>query len=98
MKEVDTYIELDEKIKELTAKKKAIGDAIKAEGDGEYFGEGDNYLVIKTTKVGRLDLKAVRRKLTPQFITRHTHEQDVTKINIKKNEDKVVLGAVEEAA
>ena len=46
MREVDTYIELDEEINRLTAKKKAIGDAIKAEGDGEYFGEGDNLVYI----------------------------------------------------
>ena len=94
MREVDTYIELDEEIKRLTAKKKAIGDAIKAEGDGEYFGEEDNYLVVTTNEVGRRDQKAVTTKLSANFITRHTIKQDVTKINIKKNEDKVVLGAV----
>jgi hypothetical protein len=95
MKEVDTYIELDEEIKRLTAKKKAIGDAIKAEGVGVYLGnESEQHLEVTTRKVGRLDQKAVREALSEEFIKDNTNYKREKRIEIKKNEDKVVLGAV----
>ena len=95
MKEVDTYINLVKQIKELTAKKEAIGKAIKDQGVGVYLGdESEQHLEVLTRKVGRLDQKAVREALSEEFIKDNTNYKREKRIEIKKNEDKVVLGAV----
>lgn len=71
---VDDYGMLCAKIAELELKKAKIRDSLVSSlGDGAF--EGDFYRVtISLSTRETLDMKAVRAKLSPQFIKAHTKE------------------------
>ena len=87
MREVATYIDLVKQINELTAKKEAIGKAIKDQGVGVYLGdESEQHLEVTTRKVGRLDQKAVREALSEEFIKDRSYEE-IVQSSQKYNDD-----------
>ena len=68
---VDRIAELAAQIAELNAEKKQLTDELKNIGEGKYYGT-EHYLTVAFSERATLDMKAVRAKLTPQFITAHT--------------------------
>lgn len=73
---IDTLGQLLAQIADLTKQADAIKATIRELGDGAY--EGDTFRVsVSTSERETLDMKAVREKLTRQFIAAHTN---VTKV------------------
>ena len=70
-KNVDRIAELAAQIAELNAEKKQLTDELKNIGEGKYYGT-EHYLTVAFSERATLDMKAVRAKLTHQFITAHT--------------------------
>ena len=70
-KNVDRIAELAAQIADLNAEKKQLTDELKNIGEGKYYGT-EHYLTVSLSERATLDMKAVRAKLTPQFITAHT--------------------------
>ena len=66
--------DLELKEKEL---KKALGDLAPGAYEGDLF-----RLTISETDRETLDMKAVREKLTPQFITAHTNVTEVRTLKV----------------
>lgn len=65
----------------LEKKLKALQDELKGQGPGRY--EGEQYdATVSTYSVDRLDLAAVRAKLSPQFIRAHTIESEIVKLSV----------------
>jgi hypothetical protein len=78
---VDLLGEVKAQIAELQAIEKDLRDTIAARGPGAY--EGDIFrATVSVAEVGRLDNKAVREKLSAQFIRAHTHFSDVTTVKV----------------
>ena len=73
---VDDYGLVSAQIAELEIKKKAIRAQLLEAGEGPF--EGDFYRVtVSHSTRETLDMKAVRAKLSTQFIVAHTTETDV---------------------
>ena len=69
---IDTLGELQVRIAKLETEAKALKAVLVEVGPGKY--EGDKFKVVVTQASTRdtLDMKAVRAKLSPQFIAAHT--------------------------
>ena len=83
---VDDLGVLQAQIAELEGKAKVIKDTLKAEGAGAY--EGDLFrATVSVSDRETLDMKAVREKLSPQFISAHTKVTSVAcvKVSAKVN-------------
>jgi PHP family Zn ribbon phosphoesterase len=86
MKTVSSMIDelgaLEARIAALSLQAEKQRAKIRAKGPGEYKG-----LIFKATVVSyiqrRLDMKAVRRKLPPQWINRHTRKIPITSVTVE---------------
>ena len=78
---IDELGALEARIAALSLQAEKHRAKIKAKGPGEYRG-----LVFKATVVSyiqrRLDMKAVRRKLPPQWINRHSRKIPITSVTV----------------
>lgn len=80
-KVIDELGNIRAQIAELTAKEKAIKESLEGLKPGAY--EGDLFrLSISQSVRETLDMKAVREKLSPQFIAAHTNRTEVRTLKI----------------
>jgi hypothetical protein len=78
---IDTLGALQAEIANLTYRAERIKDSIKALGDGAY--EGATFrATVSTSERETLDMKAVREKLSPQFIAAHTNVTTVVTLKM----------------
>jgi hypothetical protein len=74
-----------------------LRDEIKSRGDGAY--EGDLFRVtVKSSTEYRLDMKAVRAKLSPQFITANEHGTDKVTLKCVARSGRELQRSLEQAA
>jgi hypothetical protein len=86
---IDELGVLQAQIAELRVREEEIKSELKAQGDGAY--EGDLYRVtVSTTNRETLDMKAVREKLSPQFISAHTNVTPVVTVRCVARTGKAV--------
>lgn len=78
---VDEIGALKAEIAPLTEKLEALEAALKAHGVGEHAGELFEAKVFEQER-SNLDMKAVREKLTPQFIRAHTTTKTVIVLKV----------------
>ena len=82
MKSIDKLALIRLQIAKLEASEKKVKDQIVAQFGIGYF-EGDNFAAnIIVADRDNLDMKAVRAKLSPQFISAHTTTQEVVTVKI----------------
>jgi hypothetical protein len=81
-KTVDQIAELSAQIAELNDHKKALIESLKAEGEGRYCGT-EHYLQVSVSERATLDMSAVRKKLSRQFIASHTRVTEVVTASLK---------------
>ena len=81
-KNVDRIAELAAQIAELNAEKKQLTDELKNIGEGKYYGT-EHYLTVSLSERATLDMKAVRAKLTHQFITAHTRVTESLRVTLR---------------
>jgi hypothetical protein len=84
MTDIDQIIDLDQQIAELKAQQQTLIASYKKAGAGKYQGKR-GVLTISVAERKTLDMKAVRAKLSPQFITAHTKLQEVISARITKS-------------
>ena len=78
---IDMLGELQVRIAKLEAEAKALKAVLVEVGPGSY--EGERFKVTVTTcERNNLDMKAVREKLSPQFIRCHTTTTQVTSVRV----------------
>lgn len=78
---VDLLGEVKAQIAALQMVEKDLRDQVAARGPGAY--EGDTFrATVSVAERGILDQKAVREKLSAQFIRAHTHYSDVTTVKV----------------
>jgi len=68
---VNELAEIKAEISKLAKREKELTDSLKASGAGTYPGD-QHYVVVSESDRETLDMKAVREKLTRQFIKAHT--------------------------
>lgn len=85
----DELGELAAKQAELNKAVTKLKDRLKAEGFGAYEGKLFRVVVSKS-KTNRLDLDAVRAKLSAQFIRANTHSSPKTDVDIYGRTDKAI--------
>ena len=81
-KQVDRIAELSATITALNAEKQELLDLLKAEGEGKYYGT-EHYVVVSRSERSTLDPKAVRKKLSRQFIVAHTRVTEVLSASLR---------------
>ena len=81
-KAVDQIAALSAQIAELNDHKKALIESLKAEGEGRYCGT-EHYLTVSVSERATLDMSAVRKKLSRQFIASHTRVTEVVTASLK---------------
>tara|TARA_R110000868_G_scaffold257185_1_gene514296 strand:- start:485 stop:781 length:297 start_codon:yes stop_codon:yes gene_type:complete len=81
-KNVDRVAELAAQIAELNAEKKQLTEELKNIGEGKYYGT-EHYLTVSLSERGTLNMKAVRAKLTHQFITAHTQVTESLSVTVR---------------
>lgn len=69
---IDLLGELHVRIAELEAEAKKLKAALVEIGPGKYEGKRFQAIVTQASTRDQLDMKAVRAKLSPQFIAAHT--------------------------
>lgn len=79
---VDQIAELSAQIAELNDHKKALIESLKAEGEGRYCGT-EHYLQVSVSERATLDMSAVRKKLSRQFMVSHTRVTEVVTASLK---------------
>jgi len=79
---VDQIAALSAEIAERNAEKTRLIDALKLYGEGTYEGS-EHYVLVKVSERSTLDLKAVRKKLTRQFIAAHTRVTEVVSATLR---------------
>lgn len=79
---VDQIAALSAEIAERNAEKTRLIDALKLYGEGTYEGS-EHYVLVKISERSTLDLKAVRKKLTRQFIAAHTRVTEVVSATLR---------------
>ena len=79
---VNKLAELKAAVAELQKEEKKLIAEIKAEGPGKYEGE-THVLTVTVGERRTLDMKAVRAKLSAQFIRAHTNITEVTKATLR---------------
>ena len=84
MTDIDQIIDLDQQIAELKSQQQTLIASYKKAGAGKYQGKR-GVLTISVAERKTLDMKAVRSKLSPQFITAHTKLQEVISARITKS-------------
>ena len=78
---VDRLGELKARIAELEREEKELRDTVVELGEGAY--EGERYRVtVSNTERGTLDMEAVRKKLSDQFIRAHTKVKEVVVVRV----------------
>lgn len=78
---IDALGRLKAQLAELEAQEAVLKDALKELGPGAY--EGDLFrITISDTDRDQLDMKAVREKLSPQFIRAHTTTKPVRTLRV----------------
>ena len=78
---VDELGALKAKISELSKQEEALKEQLKAAGDNEYDGALFRATVSSYVQE-KLDMDAVRAKLSPQFIAAHTRQVPCTKVSV----------------
>lgn len=81
-KQVDRIAELSAAITALNAEKQELIDLLKAEGEGKYYGT-KHYIVVSRSERPTLDMSAVRKKLSRQFIVAHTRVTEVLSASLR---------------
>ena len=79
---VDRIATLAAEIATRTAEKTRLIDALKTYGEGIYEGS-EHYVQVTASERSQLDLKAVRKKLTRQFIAAHTRVTEVVTASLR---------------
>lgn len=80
-KTIDALGEIKAQIAALEIKEKALKANLASLGAGAY--EGDMFRIsISVTNRETLDMKAVREKLSPQFIAAHTNVTEVRTVKV----------------
>ena len=77
---VDQIAELSAQIADLNETKKALIESLKSEGEGRYCGT-EHYLTVSVSERATLDMSAVRKKLSRQFM--HTRVTEVVTASLK---------------
>jgi len=78
---IDALGAIKAQIAALEEREKELRDEVAAMGAGSHEGELFKVTVIMTERE-TLDMKAVRAKLSPQFITAHTRVTPVTTVKV----------------
>lgn len=78
---IDELGRLQARIADLRAQEERLKDILKSLGDGAYEGELFR-AVVASTERSTLDMKAVREKLSPQWIRCHTNVTPVTTLKV----------------
>jgi hypothetical protein len=79
---IDAYAAIKLEIDSLEKTRKAMKAALDELAPGTY--EGERYaLTVAATSTDRLDMDAVREKLSPQFIRAHTTTTEGTRLTVK---------------
>ena len=78
---VDQIATLSAEIAERNAEKTRLMDALKLYGEGTYEGS-EHYVLVRAFKTPHLDLTAVRKKLSRQFIAAHTRVTEVVSASL----------------
>lgn len=81
VKQIDKIVELEAQIAGLKAAQKSLIEDFKKAGAGKYKGN-NGILTVSVAERKTLDMKAVRQKLSPQFISAHTKKQEVVSARI----------------
>ena len=76
------YVALDNEIKALSKRKAELKAIIEAY-DATHIETDTHTITVKPVSTARLDMTAVRKKLSAQFISRHTTKSESTRITIK---------------
>ena len=79
---VDQIAALSAQIADLNEEKKCLIESLKAEGEGRYCGT-EHYLTVSVSERATLDMSAVRKKLSRQFIASHTRVTEVVTASLK---------------
>ena len=79
---VDQIATLSAEIAERNAEKTRLIDALKLYGEGTYEGS-EHYVLVRVSERATLDLSAVRKKLTRQFIAAHTRVTEVVTASLR---------------
>ena len=77
------YVEISAQIKALTDKKNQCKAVLESSGCDKIL-TPTHTLTLTPVESKRLDMKAVRAKLTPQFITAHTLKTETIRITVKE--------------
>ena len=80
--DVDRIATLSAEIAERNAEKTRLIDALKLYGEGTYEGS-EHYVLVRAFKKPHLDLSAVRKKLSRQFIAAHTRVTEVVTASLR---------------
>lgn len=79
---IDAYGDLKAQIDALTKKQKAMKAELDSLPPGEHA--GDRFvLTVSLTATDRLDMEAVREKLSPQFVRAHTITTEGIRLTLK---------------
>jgi len=79
---VDQIAELSAQIADLNETKKSLIESLKSEGEGRYCGT-EHYLQVSVSERATLDMSAVRKKLSRQFMVSHTRVTEVVTASLK---------------
>jgi hypothetical protein len=78
---IDALGAIKAQIADLEAREKELREAVLALGEGSHEGRMFKVTVV-TVERETLDMKAVRAKLSPQFIVAHTRVTPVTTVKV----------------
>jgi len=81
MNQVDKLAKIRSQMEDLKKEEKKIVDFFKSQGAGAYGGT-DHYAVVSVSEKKTLDMKAVRKKLSRQFIQANTNVSEVTQLRL----------------
>ena len=81
-KVVDQIVALDKEIKALSDKQKELKEILKKSGAGVYSGS-NHVATVSQVERETLDMAAVRKKLSAQFIRAHTKVSSYFTIKLK---------------
>lgn len=85
-RDVDRIVELSATIAELNAEKKLLTSKLKSIGEGKYYGS-KHYLTVALSERATLDMKAVRAKLSRQFISAHSRRTEALSVTLRGYND-----------
>jgi len=79
--QIDRIVKLEAQIAGLKAAQQSLIADFKKAGAGKYKGN-NGILTVSVSERKTLDMKAVKLKLSPQFISAHTKKQEVVSARI----------------